>query len=157
MTQSRLWNQLLYRCALLRICDIIIFSNDTFPTDVLVHRSSSIFLCKILEKEMGPKLVILLILFMLIAQSKCQVPIPDNAYRKYSFVYISVTFFTAVLCFEMVCVKQRIFISEMSSCTLFGKITLRWDWGICNSSFKVLMWLYAFLSYVKLHPLIMLP
>jgi hypothetical protein len=88
---------------------------------------------------MGPKLVLLLILFMLIAQSKCEVPIPDYAYCKYSFVYISVTFFTAILCFGMACVKQRTFISEKSSSTLFGKITLRWDWGTCNSSLKVLM------------------
>jgi molybdopterin/thiamine biosynthesis adenylyltransferase len=67
---------------------------------------------------MGSKCVILLVLFMHIAQIICDDTLPTNAIRKYSFVYISVTFFTAILRFEMACVKQRTFISEMSSYTL---------------------------------------
>jgi hypothetical protein len=81
----------------------------------------------------------MLILFVHIAHISSDVPLPTHAYRKYSFVYISVIYFIAVLCYEMACVKQRTFISEMYSYTLFGKFTLRWDWGICNSSLKVLM------------------
>ena len=83
--------------------------------------------------------------------------IRENTSHKYSFVYISVTFFTAILCFEMVCVKQRTFVSEMSSYTLFRKITSHSDWGICNSLLKVLMGQYAFISCVKFRPLFMLP
>ena len=83
--------------------------------------------------------------------------IREHASCKYSFVYISVMFLTTILCFEVACVKQRTFILEMSSYTLFRKITLRWDWGTCNSLLKVLMSLYAFISCVKFCPLFMLP
>jgi len=88
---------------------------------------------------MGAKLTIWFIFCALFTLSTCDVEIPEYAYRKYSFVHIFVTFLTAILCFEMACVKQRTFISEMSSYTLFGKISLRWDWEICNSSLKVLV------------------
>jgi hypothetical protein len=129
MTQSRRWNQLLYSCALLSKSDIITFSNHTSKFNGPV--------CK-LGIEMGAKLTMLFTFCILIALNTCVVDL-QSAIRKYSFVYISVTLFIAILCLEMAYVKQRTFISEMSSYTLFGKITLLWDWGICNSSLKVLM------------------
>jgi len=75
---------------------------------------------------MGEKLTFWLIFCTLNTFSICDFDNP-SAHRKYS----SFPFTSNSLqqCFKTACVKQRTFISEMSSYILFGKIALRWDWG----------------------------
>jgi len=73
----------------------------------------------------------------------CIVDMPeDYAYGKYSFFYIfyrNPVFWNGVFLYS---VWENYFALGLE---------------IYNSSFKVLMWLYAFISYVKLHPLFILP